>query len=105
MELAIGKRPANIRVGSVCDLVDKRLPTLVFIDATALCGDEATVAEIVAPLQQSAWRDTPIVILDNPEADIVRGYAAGYVARIRIDEKPHAIERFIERVLSQAQTR
>ncbi len=103
VELAIGKRPANIRVGSVCDLTDKCVPTLVFIDATALRGDESAVAEIIASLQQSVWRDAPMVILDDPRIDIVRGYAAGYVVRVRLDEKTKFLTRLIDELLSRAQ--
>lgn len=99
---AIGKHRAHICVHSLCDFEETGAPSLVLIDGTALRGGESALAELIAKLQQSAWRDAPIVILDDPDADLLRGFAAGYVARIRLDSNPVAITQLIDKVLHTA---
>jgi DNA-binding NarL/FixJ family response regulator len=99
---AIRKHRAHIRVYSLCDFEETGAPSLVLIDGTALRGGESALAELIAKLQQSAWRDAPIVILDDPDADLMRGFAAGYVARIRLDSSPTAIVQLIDKVLHTA---
>jgi len=75
---------------------------LVLIDGSALRGGESALAEAITTLQQSAWRDAPIVILDDAGADLRRGFAAGYAARIGLDSSPEAIAQLIERMMQAA---
>jgi hypothetical protein len=93
------RRPSRPRL---CDFEETGAPSLVLIDGTALRGGESALAELIAKLQQSAWRDAPIVILDDPDADLMRGFAAGYVARVRLDSNPAAIMQLIDKVLHTA---
>jgi DNA-binding NarL/FixJ family response regulator len=99
---AIGKRRAHIRVHSLCDFEEAGAPSLVLIDGTALRGGESSLVELIAKLQQSAWRDAPVVVLDDPDAEVLRGFATGYVARIRLDSNPEAIMQLVDRVLRAA---
>jgi CheY-like chemotaxis protein len=64
------------------------VPKLVLIDEQALHRDNRGLAETLRELQQS-----------NPEADIVSGYAAGYVARVCLSSSPQEIARVIQKVL------
>jgi hypothetical protein len=102
VQRALGKRRAQIRVHSMCDIADARAPTLVLIDGSALQGGESALAEVITLLQQSAWRDAPIVILDDLGADLRRGFAAGYAARIRLDSSPEAVAQLIEKMMHTA---
>jgi DNA-binding NarL/FixJ family response regulator len=102
VQRALGKRRAQIRVHSMCDIADARAPTLVLIDGSALQGGESALVEAITTLQQSAWRDAPIVILDDSRADLRRGFAAGYAARIRLDSSPEAIAQLIDRMMHTA---
>jgi len=86
----------------MCDIADARAPTLVLIDGSALQGGESALAGAITMLQQSAWRDAPIVILDDSGADLIRGFAAGYAARIRLDSSPEAIAQLIEKMMHTA---
>jgi DNA-binding NarL/FixJ family response regulator len=102
VQRALGKRRVQIRVHSMCDIAGARAPTLVLIDGSALQGGESALAEVITLLQQSAWRDAPIVILDDSGADLRRGFAAGYAARIRLDSSPEAIAQLIEKMMHTA---
>ena len=102
LQRALGKRRAQIRVHSLCDIADASAPMLVLIDGSALQGGESALAEVITLLQQSAWRDAPIVILDDSGADLRRGFAAGYAARIRLDSSPEAIAQLIEKMMHTA---
>ena len=102
LQRALGKRRAQIRVHSMCDIADARAPMLVLIDGSALQGGESALVEAITTLQQSAWRDAPIVILDDSGADLRRGFAAGYAARIRLDSSPEAIAQLIEKMMHTA---
>jgi DNA-binding NarL/FixJ family response regulator len=102
VQRALGKRRAHIRVHRICDTPDATAPMLVLIDGSALQGGESALAEVITLLQQSAWRDAPIVILDDSGADLRRGFAAGYAARIRLDSSPEAIAQLIEKMMHTA---
>jgi DNA-binding NarL/FixJ family response regulator len=86
----------------LCDIADASAPMLVLIDGSALQGGESALAEVITLLQQSAWRDAPIVVLDDWGADLRRGFAAGYAARIRLDSSPEAIAQLIEKMMHTA---
>ncbi|CUU06585.1 MAG: hypothetical protein N2045_03840 [Fimbriimonadales bacterium] len=75
------------------------VPKLVLIDEQALHRDNRGLAETLRELQQSNWREVPVIVLDDPEADIVSGYAAGYVARVCLSSSPQEIARVIQKVL------
>jgi len=102
VQRALSKRRAHIRVHSLCDIADASTPMLALIDGSALQGGESALAEVITLLQQSAWRDAPIVILDDSGADLRRGFAAGYAARIRLDSSPEAIAQLIDRTMHTA---
>jgi len=44
----------------------------------------------------------PRSVLDDPEADILYGFADGYAARVNVDAKPKVIAEVIETVLEEA---
>jgi CheY-like chemotaxis protein len=96
------KRRARVRVHDLCDFEEARVPSLVLIDTPALSEGESALVKVIAKIRQSAWRDVPIVILDAPNADLMRGFAAGYVARIRLDSPPEIIAQLIDKVLHTA---
>lgn len=102
VQRALGKRRAHIRVRNLCDIADASVPMLALIDGSALQGGESALAEVITLLQQSAWRDAPIVILDDSRADLKRGFAAVYAARIRLDSSPEAIAQLIDRMMHTA---
>ena len=102
VQRALGKRRAHIRVHNLCDIADASAPMLALIDGSALQGGESALAEVITLLQQSAWRDAPIVILDDSGAELKRGFAAGYAARIRLDSSPEAIAQLIDRMTHTA---
>ena len=86
----------------MCDIADASAPMLALIDGSALQGGESALAEVITLLQESAWRDAPIVILDDSGADLKRGFAAGYAARIRLDSSHEAIAQLIDRMMHTA---
>ena len=102
VQRALGKRRAHIRVHSLCDIADASAPMLVLIDGSALQGGESALVEAITTLQQSAWRDTPVIILDDSGADLIRGFATGYAARICLDSSPEAIAQLIDRMMHTA---
>ncbi len=78
-------------------------PKLVFINEPALRQSNRGLAEALRELQQSCWREVPVIILDDPNADIVHGYATGYTARVCLGEKPQKIAQVIQRVLENSE--
>jgi DNA-binding NarL/FixJ family response regulator len=102
VQRALGKRRAHIRVHNLCDIADASAPMLALIDGSALQGGESALAEVITLLQQSAWRDTPVIILDDSGADLIRGFATGYAARICLDSSPEAIAQLIDRMMHTA---
>ncbi len=43
-----------------------------------------------------------MIVLDDPEADILSGYAAGYAARILLSAEPREIALLIQKVLDDS---
>ncbi len=76
-------------------------PSIILIDTASLPRGNLDLSEVLTELKQSKWWTVPVIILDDPSTDIMRGFAAGYVARVRLDAEPKEIARLIERVLSK----
>ena len=91
----------NFIVQSVNSPSEAITPSLIFIDIASLSKVKLDLAEVLLELKRSRWWDVPVIILDDPNADIIRGFAAGYAARVRLDAEPKEIARLIKRVLSQ----
>jgi hypothetical protein len=91
----------NFRVHTVNSPSDAITPSVIFIDTASLPKVSLDLTEVLLGLKRSKWWDVPVIILDDPNADIMRGFAAGYDARVRLDAEPKEIARLVERVLAK----
>jgi DNA-binding NarL/FixJ family response regulator len=91
-----GKR---FKLESVSRLGGKPTPHLILIDVSSLNQGERALPKVIQELKQGAWKKVPVIVLDDPEADILYGYADGYAARVCLSVPPAQIAKVIESVI------
>ncbi len=97
-------RRAGIQWSCLHDLMDApESLTLLIINVPALQGGEDALKAVLHAKLHSPLRSVPTILLDPPDAEVVRGWADGYEARISLALSPAQMAQVIQRVLSQRQ--
>lgn len=78
----------------------KLRPDVILLDTGSLRHITRDLPQALKQLRQSAWSDAPVILLDDPDAEILYGFADGYEARISLNAPPDVILQVLESVLA-----
>ncbi|MCS6920184.1 MAG: hypothetical protein NZM28_10465 [Fimbriimonadales bacterium] len=94
---ALSGQPYELRfVGQLSDKAS--LPDVVLIDTSALRQPTRDLPALLSTLKQSAWSNAPVILLDEPDAEVLYGCTDGYDARICLSMEPTQIAQLLDSV-------